>query len=200
MQRYGLRKETVQIYLRIVRQENAMDGSVGWADICVLMPYRFYKKYQDSRILEYYYENMKKYVRFMEKRCGKWGGIYAKPVHMKGKYRKYLVTGGKSYGEWAELQEIKKPSWRDFVEPHPEVQTAYTVYIMEHMIEIARILQKQEDMKEYQMYARNCRMAYQELVKQDKNYSLDTDRQAMLVQRLSGNHGKGRKQKEILHL
>lgn len=61
----------------------AMDGSVGWADICVLMPYRFYKKYQDSRILEYYYENMKKYVRFMEKRCGKWGGIYAKPVHMK---------------------------------------------------------------------------------------------------------------------
>ena len=110
------------------------------------------------------------------------------------------MTGGKSYGEWAELQEIKKPSWRDFVEPHPEVQTAYTVYIMEHMIEIARILQKQEDMKEYQMYARNCRMAYQELVKQDKNYSLDTDRQAMLVQRLSGNHGKGRKQKEILHL
>ena len=163
----------------------AMDGSVGWADICVLMPYRFYKKYQDRRILACYYDNMKKYVRFMEKRCGKWGGIYAKPVHMKGKYRKYLVTGGKSYGEWAEPQEIKKPSWWDFVEPHPEVQTAYTVYIMEHMIEIARILQKQEDVKEYQMYAENCRIAYQELVKQDNNYSLDTDRQAMLVRPLA---------------
>ena len=51
-----------------------MNGSVGWADVGILMPWRFYLKYGDRRILEDNYEHMLRYARFMISRCGKWGG------------------------------------------------------------------------------------------------------------------------------
>lgn len=39
---------------------NAMDGSAGWSDAGVLIPYRIYKKYGDIRILEDNYGAMRR--------------------------------------------------------------------------------------------------------------------------------------------
>ena len=63
-------------------------------------------------------------------RCGRWGGPYAKPVHIPAKDKKYLVNRGQSYGEWAEPQDIYTMRFMDFAGPHPEVSTAYTAYVM----------------------------------------------------------------------
>lgn len=168
----------VDIYMGV------MNGSVGWSDIGVLVPYRFWKRTGDRRILKIYYDRMKKYARFMQKRCGKWGGVYAKPTHVKGPYRKYIVNCGQSYDEWAEPQDVKAFVWTDFAEPHPEVSTAYTAHIMDLMIEIATELGKDQDIANYREYADGCRKAYQELVRTEA-YSLDTDRQARLVRPLA---------------
>lgn len=48
-----------------------MDGSAGWSDAGVLIPYRVYKRYGDKKILESSYSAMKKYADFKIKTLGK---------------------------------------------------------------------------------------------------------------------------------
>ena len=164
---------------------NTMNGSVGWADAGVIIPYRFWKQYGDERILTQYYSGMKKYARFMMKRCGKLG-LLAKPLGLHGENRKYAVNAGQSYGEWAEPAEVHPNKWTDMAAPHPEVSTAYTSYVMSLMAEIAEHLGKAEDADLYRRYESGCKKAYQELVEKP-DFSLDTDRQAVLVRPLYMN-------------
>lgn len=161
-----------------------MNGSVGWSDIGILMPYRYWKLFQDDRILQMYYDGMARYARFMEHRCGKKMPLFAERVTVDPSVKKYLVNIGQSYGEWAEPADVCAFAWTDFVAPHPEVSTAYTAYVLGLMAQIAEHLGKSEDAKEFQGYADGCRKAYQSLVSQGK-YSLDTDRQAQLVRPLA---------------
>ena len=124
-----------------------MNGSVGWADFGVIMPYQFWKLFGDRTILEEYYDRMKAYAHFMQGRCGQWGGPFAKPLHLKGEAKRYAVNRGQSYGEWAEPAEVCQFQWYDFVAPHPEVSTAYTAYVMRLMEEIATELGRTEDLE-----------------------------------------------------
>ena len=144
-----------------------MNGSVGWADAGVLLPYRMWKKYGDEKILREYYERMKKYAGFMIRRMSPDG----------------TVRRGQSYGEWAEPADVRAFDVKDFVFPHPEESTAYTAYVLRCMAEIAAALGREEDAARFAKEAEKCRRAYQEMVKKPAN-SLDTDRQAKLVRPL----------------
>lgn len=163
-----------------------MNGSVGWSDAGIIIPYQFRKIFGDRAILEEYYNGMKSYAHFMQNRCNKWGGPYAKVVKVKGEGKKYLVNRGQSYGEWSEPVDVCKFQWYDFAAPHPEVSTAYTTYMMRLMEEIATELGKNEDVQNYKEYKEGCKKAYQALV-QTKEFDLDTDRQAQLVRPLALN-------------
>ena len=161
---------------------NTLNGSVGWADAGVLIPYRYWKLFGDEDFIRDNYDAMARYARFMMKRCGK-PGLFAKPLGLKGEYKKYAVNAGQSYGEWAEPADVYPNKWTDMVAPHPEVSTAYTAYVMGVMAEIAGALGKAEDVPLYREYQLGCTAAYQELV-ETKDHSLDTDRQACLVRPL----------------
>lgn len=162
-----------------------MNGAVGWACAGVYIPLYFYEKYGDKRILEEYYEGMLKYANFMIKRAGKWGGPYAKPMHLSHKNRKYAVNCGQSYGEWAEPNDVCAFRWYDFAAPHPEESTAYTYFTLKRVLEIADILGKKQnkELARIKEYSEGAKRAYQELVTK-KKHSLDTDRQAKLVRPL----------------
>ena len=160
-----------------------MNGSVGWADVGILMPYRFYRKYGDRRILENNFEAMLRYAEFMISRCGKWGGIYSKPLGISRENRKYAVNAGQSYGEWAEPADVKAFVWTDFAEPHPEESTAYTAWVLGVMAEICGILGKTEPIPMLREYSDGAKKAYQEMVSTPR-FTLDTDRQAKLVRPL----------------
>lgn len=160
-----------------------LNGSVGWSDAGILIPYRFYKMFGDESILEEYYERMKKYADFMIKRCGK-TGFMAKSIKMNKADKKYFVNAGQSYGEWAEPADVYPNQWTDMVAPHPEVSTAYTAYVMGIMSEIANVLNRTADVKKYKAVSEGCKKAYQALVETD-DFSLDTDRQAQLVRPLA---------------
>ena len=142
-----------------------LNGSVGWSDIGVLLPYRFWKKHGDRQILTEYYDRMKKYAAFMTRR-----------VSLDG-----VVRLGQSYGEWAEPADVKPNDWKDMVLPHPEVSTAYTAYVLRCMAEIAEELRRPEDAAKYRTVSETCRAAYQKAFGND----LDTDRQALLVRPLA---------------
>ena len=75
-----------------------MNGSVGWSDVGILIPYRFWKLYGDRRILTEYYERMKRYAAFMMKRCGK-NGFMSKPLGVSGEAKQYAVNAGQSFSE-----------------------------------------------------------------------------------------------------
>lgn len=162
-----------------------MNGSVGWSDAGVIIPYTLWKRYGDKAVIEEFYDNMKCYAKFMISRCGGLT-LLRMPVRMKCKYKKYLVNRGQSYGEWAEPQDVRPFSIADFIFPHPEESTAYTVYILRLMTEIADSLGKTEDKKFYERYAEGCMLAYRELIKK-KKFSIDTDRQAKIVRPLYMN-------------
>ena len=168
---------------------DVMNGSVGWADVGVLIPYRMYKKYGDINILKDNYDNMVRYAKFMIKRCGRAKGLYslyASPLHLSKENKKYGVNTGQSYGEWAEPNDVKAFVWTDFACPHPEESMAYTSYILSLMVEISNILGRNEETELFKEYSEGVKRAYQELVTKPK-YSLDTNRQAKLVRPLYMN-------------
>ncbi len=160
-----------------------MNGSVGWSDAGILIPYRFWKLYGDQQILIDYYDKMKRYAGFMMNRCGKLG-LMATPLGLKGEARKFAVNAGQSYGEWAEPAEVYPNDWKDMVAPHPEVSTAYTSYVLSCMAEIAEKLGHREDATTFRKYSEGCKKAYQAMA-ETADYSLDTDRQARLVRPLA---------------
>lgn len=161
-----------------------MNGSVGWADAGIIIPYVLWKKYHDNRILKQYLAGMEKYAKFMQSRAGKLY-ITAKPSGLKGEERKYLVNCGQSYGEWAEPSDVHVMVWQDCAVPHPESSTAYTVYMMDLMSEIEEELGYPEKAKAYKEFGNHCRKSYQALIDKNPEYKLDTDRQANLVRPLA---------------
>ena len=160
-----------------------LNGSVGWSDAGILIPYRFWKLYGDKQILIDYYDRMKRYAGFMMNRCGKLG-LMAKPLGIKGEAKKYAVNAGQSYGEWAEPKDVYPNDWKDMVAPHPEVSTAYTSYVLGCMAQIAEELGYTEDAALFRKYSEGSRKAYQAMAELS-DYSLDTDRQARLVRPLA---------------
>ena len=159
-----------------------MDGSVGWSDVGVLIPYRFWKLYGDDCLIRRHYDGMVRYAKFMIKRCAKFTPL-RHHLPLKGEAKKYIVNYGQSYGEWAEPEDVFPNDWKNTVLPHPEESTAYTVFIMNHMIEIAEYFGKQQDKALFEKYRDGCTKAYRELITLP-GYTLDTDRQAKLVRPL----------------
>ena len=144
-----------------------LNGSVGWSDVGILLPYRFWKQYGDETVLRQYYDGMARYAAFMIRRVSRDG----------------VVRRGQSYGEWAEPADVKPNDWKDMVLPHPEVSTAYTAYVLGCLAEVAQALGKTEDAENYRAVSEKCAAAY------GKTFGgqLDTDRQALLVRPLAFN-------------
>lgn len=161
----------------------AMNGSVGWADAGVMIPYRLWKKYDDIEIIKQFYTPMKRYAEFCIKRCHKWMPFISEKTGIKGSEKKYLYNFGQHYGEWAEPSDVHKMCFKDFASANPEVTTAYCSYVMSMMTEIADELGHQSDMQIFKEYAEGCRKTYQSMRAQKYN-TLDTDRQAKLVRPL----------------
>jgi alpha-L-rhamnosidase len=165
----------MNFYMRV------LDGSVGWSDAGVYIPYRMWKLYGDQRIISECYDAMARYANFMISRCGK-APLFMKKPPISKENRKYLVMKGMSYGEWIEPKELVNFDVKEIARPHIEESTAYTAYTMRCMAEIAHYLNKPEESR-WQEYARGCKQAYEELIKLPE-YSLDTNRQAKLVRPL----------------
>lgn len=161
----------------------AMNGSVGWADAGVLMPYALWKRYGDTNVLKKYLPGMRRYAKFMQNRCGKWYPT-AKRTGLHGEDKRYLSNYGQAYGEWAEPESVHHMTWKDCAVPHPEVATAYTAHVMDCMTEIEAALGNRAEASSYRDFAAGCRRSYQAL-RRTPAYPLDTDRQAQLVHPLA---------------
>ena len=161
---------------------NTMNGSAGWSDAGVFIPYDIYRQYGDTTILEDNYPDMVRYAEYKIKTLGK-HYLTGLSTGIDRRYRKWISNYGQSYGEWAEPADVKDFAISEFVCPHPEETTAYIVLLMERMSEIAALLGKYSEAARYTDFGNKVREGYQHLMEAPK-FSLDTDRQAKLIRPL----------------
>ena len=160
-----------------------MNGSIGWSDAGILIPYRLWKKYGDQQIIETYYEPMRRYAKYMISRTGKTEPVISVRTKLSKADKKYLYNFGQHYGEWAEPADVHEMTWKDFATARPEEATAYLSYVMNIMVEIAETLGHTEDIPLFAEYRDGAKNTYRKLMQQPE-FSLDTDRQARLVRPL----------------
>lgn len=135
---------------------NMLQGSSGWGDACVLVPWALYEAYGDKSILEENYEMMVSWLRFVENRAKK-----TRIQNQRNPYKKYLVDEGFHFGEWLEpdvssMDTMKK----NMMFGAPEVATAYYYKSAGLVARIADILGKTEDSRKYRDIAEGARNAY----------------------------------------
>jgi alpha-L-rhamnosidase len=159
----------------------AMDGSVGWADASIFIPYRLYQMYGDETFLRRCYPSMRAFAEFTIRRAAKtfitrWFG--------KNPYKKYTYDCYQHFGEWLEPKGVEPGNFLVNISlPRPEEATAYFHYQMRCMSEVAEILELEADCRRYAEYANGAKQAYNDLFVKDG--TLDTDRQAKLVRPLA---------------
>ncbi len=135
---------------------NMLQGSAGWGDACVLVPWALYEAYGKTEILEENYDMMCRWLAFCEKRAQK-----TRPHNLLNPWHKYLVDEGFHFGEWCQpdvdnMDAMKKT----MMFGSPEVATAYYFRSASLLARIARILGKPEDALRFASIAENARKAY----------------------------------------
>lgn len=111
--------------------------SPAWMDAGIIIPYNMYKVYNDTRILEYMYDGMQKFMQFQANASTD----FLRP------------GGGNNWGDWLSVNE--KTS-NDFV------GASYYGYDAQLMAEMAKALDKKDDAKMYSELFENIKNAFAE--------------------------------------
>ncbi len=159
---------------------NNTAASVGWGDAAVLLPYRYWKRYGDDRLMAEYYEKIAKpYGMFMVSHTGHADKKAAKA----NPWNEFVYEKGTQLGEWLEPEEFSDKVSAGHQAKQTEVATAYFHYSMTLLAEMATALGKEEDAKLFEKNAKGSKEAYYALFLKDG--APDTNRQAKLVRPLA---------------
>ncbi|MBR5338886.1 MAG: family 78 glycoside hydrolase catalytic domain [Lachnospiraceae bacterium] len=135
---------------------NMLQGSAGWGDACVIVPWVLYQAYGRKEILEENYEMMRKWLVFTGKRARK-----TRISNLRNPYRRYLVDQGFHFGEWCQPDVNNMAAMKTaMMHGMPEVATAYYYRSASLMAKIAKILGKEKDAEKYEAVAEGARNAY----------------------------------------
>ncbi len=138
-----------------------LEGSAGWGDAAVIIPWTLWKVYGDRRILEMQWDSMKAWVDYQAS-CAK--KTHISRLLKQNPYRRYTWDTKFHWGEWTE------PVSKDFKGDNvmkkvlfsvPEVATAYFAYSSRLLSECAKVLGKTEAAAAYQQLSENVTKAYQ---------------------------------------
>lgn len=156
------------------------DGSCGWGDAMVIIPYTMFKLYGDKRILEENYDMMRRWLGYCEQKARK---HRLKNLLKKNPYKNYIIDTGIHWGEWLEAGVSTNESMKNVIlNGVPEIATAYFSYSSRMLSEIAEILGKHEDAEYFAELADKTRSAYNYI--EVKNGKIDSNRQCRYVRPL----------------
>jgi alpha-L-rhamnosidase len=177
------------------RKRGPMDGAAGWCDSFEVIPEKVGERYNDYRLFEDYYKEIKKWVNFLIKRAASG----TKEKHKNNPYHEYLEDMGIHWGEWAEPGMMFESYIQNIFENgEPEVGTAYFSYACQLLSKQAKkMAQKYEDIdtNKYSFYkadsnyyteiAEKAKMAYRyEYVKKGK---INSERMCRYIRPISLN-------------
>ena len=157
------------------RISDMLQGSAGWGDACVLVPWALYRAYGRKEILEENYDMMCRWLDFSENRAKK-----TRPQNLLNPYHKYLVDTGFHFGEWCQPDvDNGKAMAMIMTFGSPEVGTAYFFRSASLLARIARILGRDEDARRFSALAENVKQAYRHQFL--KKGAIESDRQCEYV-------------------
>ena len=73
-----------------------LQGSAGWGDACILVPWALYQAYGEPAILEENYDMMTRWLAFCENRARE----NTRPQNESNPWKEYLADQGFHFGEW----------------------------------------------------------------------------------------------------
>lgn len=136
----------------------SVEGGVGWGDAFLMIPYYYWKRYGDDRLIRIHWKAMKRCFSFYEKRIGK-RNLFSLFFPKRGKHSKYLCACGRDFGEWTEPADCA-PNKMSLLFPHPEEGTAYVAYDAGLMGEMASHLGEKEESVRYLQQSEHVAEAY----------------------------------------
>ncbi len=114
------------------RKPTGSSASAGWADAALIVPWTVYLNYADKRILETQYECMKKWVEYIRKKAGD----------------TYLWNTGHHFGDWLAFNTTRS-DYPGATTDKDLIATAYFARSTQLLLKTAKILGKEEDVREY---------------------------------------------------
>jgi alpha-L-rhamnosidase len=173
---------------------NQLDGSCGWGDVTVLMPWYIYQAYGEQQILESQYESMCGWVEYMQRRASEKTWLrrltprYLFDTETRS-HRHLLWDTNYHWGEWLEPGD---GDWLRMASGvigrvlfgSPVVATAYFAYSTRILAQVASLLGKDEDAAKYHDLADEVKAAYiAEFIGKDGR--MQPDRQASYARALA---------------
>lgn len=155
------------------------DGSAGWGDAVVIIPYKLYEKYGDENILKENYDAMKKWVDYeisQAKECRPFRKLSRNP------YKDYLWDVGFHWGEWLEPSQTMKTMIKNATFGVPDVCTAFLCYSSKLLSRIAEIIDNKEDKEYYSEVSEKARQSY--LYQFTRNGKIYSKRQCQYIRPL----------------
>ena len=113
-------------------------GPGGWGSAAIIVPYNYYKIYADKSVLFEYYDRMKLFIEYLLSR--REGGLVT-----------HEEKGGWCLGDWSTPEKC--------VIPEPLVNTAYLIHDLEYMLDIAKIVGREEDIPHFERMIKRTRRA-----------------------------------------
>lgn len=187
-----------------------LDGSAGWGDAAVIIPYTMYQVYGDKTILKNQYESAKNWVDYMVRHASKENSVYlAEPYYQQeinGKRAAdYIWDTDFHWGEWSEPAFVERTLPDNFMEEkmkygEPAVASAYLCYSSRLLSEIAHTLGYVEDEKYYKQYSDIATEVYETyLINKDGTVRFtEKERQAPYVRILAFGLCKDEKKKNAV--
>jgi alpha-L-rhamnosidase len=154
------------------RTVTLLNGSAGWGDAAVILPWTLYQVYGDQRMLEEQYVSMKAWVDYQRRQAqdkyhpqGHTAPRYQERKPLE--YERYLWDTNYHWGEWLEPDDpvpgLLFGEWTPEVAQilsAPHIATAYFAYSTRLLAEAARILGNEADAREYSELFEKIRQAF----------------------------------------
>ena len=136
----------------------SMEGSAGWGDALITIPYYFWKRYGDDVLIRKFWKPMTHCYDFFCSRMGK-RNLFSLHSPKHSEYDKYLVACGRHFGEWTEPDDCA-PNKTALLFPMAEEATAYLSYTSRLMAEMAAHCGEKDTAARYAQTAENTQKAY----------------------------------------
>jgi alpha-L-rhamnosidase len=149
-----------------------LNGSAGWGDAAVILPWTLYQIYGDQRILAMQYTSMKAWVDYQRRQAqDKYNPQgYTAPRYQERtplEHERYLWDTNYHWGEWLEpgdpvpglLSGELTPDVAQILSA-PHIATAYFAYSTHLLAETARVLGNEEDAQAYSALFEKIRQAF----------------------------------------
>nr|WP_304970345.1 alpha-L-rhamnosidase [uncultured Schaedlerella sp.] len=174
------------------------DGSAGWGDAAVIVPYVLYLYYGDRKILAVQYPSAKKWVDYIRTQARKRNPLFQElPYYEKPEDAEYVWDTGFHWGEWLEVGSDVDQICELKERPDYLTATMYFYYSSYLLASMAEILGRKEDYNDYRSLSEKIKAVFNRYFISEDGMILE-GKQAPYVRALAFHLVEESKEKQVV--